>query len=213
MKAYIFDLDGTIANTLEDITCAVNTMLISYSFPIFTTDEIRERIGKGARNLISRALPEDKVEDEAFFQEALEKYQKCYDTCCLDRVSLYDGVFEAVTRLRENGVKLAVLTNKDHRHAQPIVEKLLPGTFDIVLGYDSSFPHKPDPTAVRYIMKELGVSESETAFVGDSRVDVETARNAGVLSVGVSWGFAGLGAFDKTPPDLIITKAEELLLV
>ncbi len=214
MKAYIFDLDGTLANTIDDITYAINTMLMSYSFPIFTTDEIKMKIGNGAKNLILRSLPENKRDDEEFVLEALKKYQGIYDEHCLDKVRLYDGLFEVLTRLSKEGKKLAVVTNKDAVHAKSIVEKLIPNVFDKVIGYDGTFPHKPCPDSVVYLMKEFGVSPEETAFVGDLWVDVETSRNSSALSVGVGWGFLGVSSFDENhKPDVIITSAEELLAI
>ncbi len=214
MKAYIFDLDGTVANTIDDITRAVNSMLVSYSLPIFTTDEIKLKIGNGAKNLVKRSLPEEKAEDEAFVVEALKNYQAKYDEYCLDKVRLYDGLYDVLVNLKKQGKHLAIVTNKDASHAAAIVDKLIPNTFDKVIGYDGTFPHKPAPDAVLSLMKEFCVTPSETAFIGDLWVDVETARRAHTLCVGVSWGFLGTDVYKgEHVPDVIIERAEDLYLI
>jgi phosphoglycolate phosphatase len=214
MKAYIFDLDGTVANTLEDLTCAINLMLVEYSFPIFTLEEIKAKIGNGARNLVMRSLPEEVREDSAFVDKAMKTYQNFYSEHCLDKVCLYSGVEQVLRQLKTDGKQLAIITNKDNNHAKMIIDKLVPNTFDIVLGFRDDFPHKPSPESTNWVMEKLGVKKEETVFIGDSPVDIKTARNAGVLSVGVDWGFVDLKSVSELErPDVIITKAEELLLI
>ena len=214
MKAYLFDLDGTVVNTLEDITCAVNLMLVEYSFPIFTLEEIRQKIGNGARKLVQRALPENVAEDDEFVDKALRTYQDFYTAHCTDKVSVYPGLEAVLRQMKNDGKKLAVVTNKDHMHATVITDKLLPGVFDVVLGYNGRFPHKPNPESVLSIIKDFGVAPEEAAFVGDTWVDVETGRNAGMKTVGVEWGFSGLASYDENhQPDVILTKSEDLFLI
>ncbi len=211
MKAYLFDLDGTVVNTLEDITCAVNLMLVEYSFPIFTLEEIRHKIGNGARKLVERALPENVRDDSEFVDRALKTYQNFYTEHCTDKVRVYDGLDKVLHDLKSQGKKLAIVTNKDHIHATVIADKLLPGVFDVVLGYNGEFPHKPDPASVLSILEKFGLDPADAAFVGDTWVDVETGRNAGMKSVGVEWGFSGLAAYDENhKPDVILTSAEDL---
>ena len=211
MKAYLFDLDGTVVNTLEDITCAINLMLVEYSFPIFTVEEIRLKIGNGARKLVERSLPETVRSDAEFVDRALKTYQSFYTAHCTDKVYVYNGLEKALLDLKENGKKLAIVTNKDHIHATVIIDKLLPGVFDTVLGYNGEFPHKPDPSSVLSILEDFGVVPEDAAFVGDTWVDVETGRNAGMMTVGVEWGFSGLASYDENhKPDVILTKADDL---
>lgn len=214
MKAYLFDLDGTVVNTLEDITCAINLMLVEYKFPIFTLDEIRQKIGNGARKLVKRSLPENVANDDAFVDKALRTYQDFYTAHCTDKVSVYPGLEEVLRQMKKDGKKLAIVTNKDHMHATLITDKLLPGVFDVVLGYNGTFPHKPNPESVLSIIKDFGVSPEEATFVGDTWVDVETGRNAGMKTVGVEWGFSGLASYDEDhQPDAILTKAEDLFMI
>ena len=214
MEAYIFDLDGTLINSFRDLCYSINTMLISYSFPIFTIDEVMEMVGKGARNLVTRALPEDKRGDEEFVSEALLKYQRIYDEHCLDKVCLYDGLYPVLTRLHDEGKRLAIVTNKDAGHARAIVEKLVPGIFDEVIGYGSGFLHKPSPDAVNCLLEKFGVSRDKTVFVGDMAVDAMCAQNAGVRCALVTWGPLGEKVSDITPsPDFVISSADELLTI
>jgi len=214
MKAYLFDLDGTVVNTLEDITCAVNLMLVEYSFPVFTLEEIRQKIGNGARKLVQRALPEDKAKDDGLVDRALRTYQDFYTAHCTDKVSVYPGLGDVLRQMKKDGKKLGIVTNKDNMHATVIIDKLLPGVFDVVLGYDGRFPHKPNPESVLSILKDFGVTPDEAAFVGDTWVDVETGRNAGMKTVGVEWGFSGLASYDENhKPDAILTRAEDLYMI
>lgn len=211
MKAYLFDLDGTVVNTLEDITCAVNLMLVEYSFPIFTLEEIRQKIGNGARKLVERSLPESVRDDAEFVDRALKTYQNFYTEHCTDKVCVYEGLERVLRELKASGKKLAIVTNKDHMHATVIIDKLLPGVFDVVLGYNGEFPHKPNPASVLSILEKFGVTPEEAAFVGDTWVDVETGRNAGMTTLGVEWGFSGLASYDeKHKPDVILTSADDL---
>lgn len=211
MKLFIFDLDGTVCDTLEDIAYAVNLMLAEYSFPLFTKDEIKKKIGNGARILVKKSLPENKREDDCFLNSALEKYRNYYSEHCLDKVKVYDGLDSVLHTLSKHGKKLAVVTNKDLNHATSITEKLFPGVFCTVIGYDGTYPHKPDPSAVNHILKKYGISAEDAAFVGDSQVDVETGRNSRLLTVGVEWGFKGLDSYDKNRmPDIIVTAPQEL---
>jgi phosphoglycolate phosphatase len=211
MKAYIFDLDGTVVDTLEDITCAINLMLVEYGFPIFTVEEIRKKIGNGARKLVERSLPDNVRGDSEFIDRALKTYQDFYSAHCTDKVSVYTGLDKVLRKMHGDGKKLAIITNKDHIHATVIIDKLLPDVFDVVLGYNGDFPHKPNPESVFSVLEKLSVAPEDTAFIGDSWVDVETGRNAGLLSVGVDWGFLGLDSFDENhKPDIILTSAEDL---
>ncbi len=209
-KALIFDLDGTLVNTVSDIAGAVNAMLEHYGFPKHDDEAVQRMIGKGAKNLITQALP-DKNRTPEFIDEALECYRSCYDRNLIVKTYVYEGLHEVLLTLKNDGVKMAVLSNKDDRHVKEIVKKLMPGFFISADGFSPLYPHKPAPDAVLAIMKKMGVTREETAFVGDSAVDVQTAKNVGMTSVGVSWGFGGAAAFSDNVPDIIVDLPSELL--
>ncbi len=209
-RALIFDLDGTLVNTVSDIANAVNEMLIRYGFPIHDDDTVRKMIGKGAKNLISQVLPEKNRTPE-FIDEALEYYRDCYDKKLIVKTHIYEGLLDVLLKLKSNGVKMAVLSNKDDRHVKKIVKALLPDIFVLANGFSPIYPHKPAPDSVFAIMETMGVKKEETAYVGDSAVDIQTARNAGITAIGVSWGFSGISAFDNNVPDIIVNSPSELL--
>lgn len=211
-KALIFDLDGTLVNTLSDIAGSVNEMLSHYGFELHSDDEIRRMIGKGARNLITQALPEGR-RDKGFVDEALEYYRKCYDINTVVKSYVYEGVAELLEEFKKRGVKMAVLSNKDDGHVKKIVDALLPDYFLFANGFSPIFPHKPSPDSVLAMMKEMGVTKAETAFVGDSAVDVQTAHNAGILSIGVSWGIGGASSFIDCNPDVLVNTPSEILKI
>lgn len=210
MKTFIFDLDGTVVNTLDDIAYNINLMLEHYSFKPHSVEEIRVMVGNGARKLVERALPENK-RSSSFIEEALKVYQKFYDNNIIVKTFVYDGMKDTLIKLKEKGCSLAIISNKDERHVTEVVDKLLPNVFDIVKGFDGAFPHKPAPDVVLNVINRLDSKLWETCFVGDSKVDILTAENTGIMSVGVLWGFGGERSFYECSPDVVITSPEELL--
>ena len=205
-------MDGTVVNTLDDIAYNINLMLSYYSFKTHTVEEIKGMIGNGAKKLVERALPKEKV-NENFLDEALKTYQNFYDKNIVKDTFVYEGLENVLVSLKNSGVKLAVISNKDERHVTEVIDVLLPGIFDIVWGYNGRFPHKPDPSSVIAIIDIFGLTKEEVAFVGDSKVDILTAKNTGIKSVGVSWGFGGVHSFDECTPDIIIDLPQELLKI
>lgn len=205
-KALIFDLDGTLVDTLSDIASAVNSMLSHYGFPLHQEDEIRKMIGKGAKNLISQALPSDEI---GMLDEALAYYRQCYDSNLVVKTHAYDGVLDVLHNFKEKGVKLAILSNKDDCHVKRITDALMPDLFVSANGFSPMFPHKPAPDSLFAIMDQMKVSSAETAYVGDSAVDVQTARNANVMAIGVTWGFGGEASFAMDAPDVLIRDPHE----
>lgn len=210
MKNFIFDLDGTVVNTIDDIAYNINLMLGRYSFKQHTIEEVRGMVGNGARKLVERALPEN-ARSEEFIKEALDVYQKFYDENLIVNTFVYDGMKDVLLKLKEKGCFLAVISNKDHRHVLEVVNKLLPDVFDVVKGYDGKYPHKPSPEVVLSVMESLEAAQDETCFVGDSKVDILTAENTGIKSVGVLWGFGGENSFYECCPDITIRTPKQLL--
>lgn len=189
-QAAVFDLDGTLVDSLADLADSANSMLASYGFPMHDMDAYRYFVGNGSRKLIGRILPSERSADAAFVNEALARYQACYAERLLDKTKPYDGIPEMLEELRRRNIPLAICTNKHQSAADTIVGKLFPqGLFREVIGDTKGLPRKPDPQKVLYIAARMGVTPVHTAYFGDSAVDMDTAHNAGMLAVGVLWGF------------------------
>ena len=186
-RAAIFDMDGTLTDTLEDLHVSVNEMLEHYNFPTRTLDEVRRFVGNGARKLMIRALPADKVD---FVDEALSFYNDCYARHCTDKVKPYAGIMNLLAALTAKKIPLGICTNKQHFAAVEIAEKILaPIKFPYVSGDEPNRPRKPDPTCALACAEKFSVAPEDVAYFGDTAVDMNTAHNAGFLAVGVTWGF------------------------
>ena len=208
-RAAIFDLDGTLTNTLEDLHAAVNEMLAQFNFPTRTLDEVRQFVGNGARNLMTRALPADKIN---FVDEALAAYNECYARRCTDKVKPYAGIPELLETLSAKKIPLGICTNKQHFAAIAIAEKILaPIKFAQVSGDEPNQPRKPNPTRPLAVAKSCGVAPEDVAYFGDTAVDIETAHNAGFLSVGVTWGFRPRSELVDSGAQIIVDSPQEIL--
>ncbi len=190
-KGIIFDLDGTLANTMLDLQSGMNDMLRIKGLPERSLEELIKGINRGAREFVRASLTDDRKNDEEFLDGCYKLYSECYARHCNEQTSLYDTVAEGIALLKKMGIKLAVLSNKQDSFTKAIIEKLFPeNTFDMVLGHiDGRFPHKPKPDSTQHIVDKLGLKAEEMLFVGDSNVDMETAQNSGIYPVGVSWGY------------------------
>ena len=207
MKLAIFDLDGTLADTLEDLADAVNFGLRELGYPEHPYGSYNLFVGNGVQKLCFRALPDDAKQDT---DRLLEIFTEYYNEHFLDKTYLYDGIYETISVLAENGVRLAVATNKPHGFAVDIVRTLLPEfEFVKVLGGCAEREKKPDPAIINEILEALP-SGTETFMIGDSNVDIHTAQNAGITSIGCIWGFrsrdelvmAGADHIAETPQDI-----------
>lgn len=189
VKAVIFDLDGTLLNTLADIGNAVNRILSDRGYPTHPVDRYRFFVGDGWEMLIKRALPEsastrDRV--RACVEESMVEYGKTWDAT----TTPYDGIPELLNHLTLEGIQLAVLSNKPHVFTRQYVDKLLAAwTFENVIGVSSRFPKKPDPAGALSILNGLNLDKRDCLFMGDTGVDMQTAAAAGIFSVGAAWGF------------------------
>lgn len=189
-KAAIFDLDGTLINSLEDLANSANVMLESYGFPTHPIDPYRYFVGNGSRKLIKRCLPKEKGADPDFVEEALARYKKIYAAHTQDKTRPYDGIPEMLAALKRMNIPMGICTNKHQSAAEDIVNAMFPsGMFVTVIGDQPGLPRKPDPKKVLRMAEEYGVKPEETAYFGDTSVDMDTAVNAGMLPVGVLWGF------------------------
>jgi phosphoglycolate phosphatase len=188
-RAVIFDLDGTLLDTLEDIADSANSVLRRRGFPAHPTDEYRYFVGDGVRKLIERILPPEK-RTETFVDLCLAEMRQEYGGRWNVKTRPYDGVPELLDSLRGHGVKRAVLSNKPDDLTRACVDELLSDwSFDVVAGYGGEIPHKPDPTGALEVARRLGVNPDRIAMVGDSDIDMRAAVDAGMYPVGATWGF------------------------
>ncbi len=210
-KLLIFDLDGTLADTLYTIRDAVNMCLYEFGLPTRSYDEVRAAVGNGTRVLMEKSVPCEVLHDRERFEEIFARFGECYAET-YDRIDgCYDGLYDAIIALHARGFKLAVLSNKPDEFVKGIVKKLFPdGVFALSLG-QTQLPKKPDPTVPHMICKELYALPADTYFIGDSEVDVATAKNAGFHSVAVSWGFRERAQLEAVEPEVIIDTPDELL--
>ncbi len=213
LKALLFDLDGTLLDSLADIAAAMNRMLAERGLPACDTDEIRRMVGDGMRQLVVRALPEDQ-HDEATVDACLAAYRGHYETLWQTATRPYEGIPELLDELRRRGFKLGVISNKAHRFTVPMTEHFFGSDgFAVVLGQRDEVPRKPDPAGALEAAALLGVTPAECAYVGDSGIDMEFAANSGMTGIGVTWGLrdaAELRAAGAT--HLVDTPAQVLAL-
>ena len=189
-KLVIFDLDGTLLNTIDDLGTAANHTLAELGLPQHTLDEYRLMVGNGMRKLIMRALPQDKASDDAFVDSTLQQFLEYYADHIDVHTKPYPGIPELINTLSTAGYQLAVASNKIQAGAEKLIEKFFPGIpFVSVMGNSPLYPLKPDAAVVEYIMQEAGTDRAHTVMVGDSGTDIQTARNAGIPIIAVSWGF------------------------
>lgn len=212
LKAVLFDLDGTLADTLTDLATSVNHALSHFGFPTHETEKYKYFVGNGMSVLVTRVLPEDKRDKKTHAEvktEFLSHYAKHY----ADNTRVYSGLPEVVSTLKEKGIKVAVVTNKAHAAAIDVVKKLYPDTFDIVLGQKEGVPTKPAPDMPLEVMRQLGVKPEECAFVGDSGPDAATGVNCGAVPIGVLWGFRAADELRENGAKYLAATPKELLSV
>ncbi|HXE75835.1 MAG TPA: HAD-IA family hydrolase [Candidatus Xenobia bacterium] len=208
LRVFIFDLDGTLIDSKLDLALAVNATREKFGLGPLAHEVIFDYIGDGAPMLVRRAL--DHTEDDALVAEALPFFLSYYREHMLDNTVLYPGVREALDQLAADGRVLTVLTNKPERFSKMILEGLgVAPHFRLVYGGNSFERKKPDPIGVETILRETGAAKEQALLVGDSEIDVQTARNAGVRVVGVSYGL-GSERLAEHPPDLMVDSLVEL---
>ena len=189
-RLVIFDLDGTLLNTIADLAAGVNHTLAAHGLPQHTIEEYTLMVGNGMRKLVMRALPENFAADDTFVDNTLAQFLEYYADHIDIYTKPYPGIPELIKALAEQGYKLAVASNKIQKGAEILVNKFFPGIpFVAVMGNSPLYPLKPDAALVEYIMQKAGTDRAHTIMVGDSGTDIQTARNAGIPVIAVSWGF------------------------
>lgn len=209
-KAVIFDLDGTLINTIEDLANATNYMLRNFNYPTHEVKAYKMMVGNGMKKLVQRALPEEKRQ-EPHLTECLNIFLDYYNLHSTDKTVAYDGMIATIEKIKAAGFKIGVVTNKAEGSAKAILAKLYPDVFDVIVGQREEFPTKPDPSSTLYAMKVLQVKPNECLFVGDSGVDIQTAVNSGAYPVGVLWGFRDETELVKNGAKKTISYPEQLL--
>ncbi len=208
-SAVIFDLDGTLLDTLDDITSAANAALAEFDRPAVDQSDMRLLVGSGLHVLLQRASG---IEDDAVLEKLVARYRLHYERAMLDQTHLYAGISEMLDGCQGLGVPMSVLSNKPHRFTAPIGEHYLSRwCFVRLLGHEDGTLRKPDPGVALQLAGVMGRKPSDVVFVGDSSVDILTARNAGMLSVAVTWGFRDIESLEAAGPDHIIRHPRELV--
>lgn len=187
-KAVIFDLDGTLVNSIEDIADAMNTVLKSYNYPTHSYEAYKYFVGSGIRNLVIKALPENQRNDKKI-NTYFEAMMTVYSNQCVNKTKPYDGIIDLLNQLKLHNLKMSVLSNKADALTKKITLHLFPDYFEPIFGLSIEGLKKPNPIIALEICKTLKVLPEETIYVGDTAIDMQTATNANMLAVGVSWGF------------------------
>lgn len=214
MKTVIFDLDGTLVDTAEDLGDSVSAALAELGLPIHTTEEYISYVGNGTLMLVKRSLPENLRDDEELLNKAHDLFCNHYAAHYLDKSRVYDGIPEVVKALKDSGLRLYVLTNKPYQFASKIIEACFPkGTFELVTGSGQGFPRKPDPSYENYLIEQSGADKSEAIHIGDSGTDIETAHNAGIPCIACTWGFRSRESLIEAGADFIVDEPGEILKI
>ena len=212
IKACIFDLDGTLTNTLKTLAHFVNTETAKYGLPPAPVDAFKYFAGNGARTLIQRVLAYHHSSDTQLEDRILKDYNAAYDSNFLYLCTLYSGVEEMIAQLQKKMIKLAVLSNKPQPTTEKVVEAFFGTTvFSAVFGQREGIPIKPHPAGVFEILQQFCCEKSECLYIGDTAVDIETGKAAGLDTVGVLWGFRERKELEEAGASYIIEKPEELL--
>lgn len=207
-RAVLFDLDGTIADTLADLTASLNVVLSQYGQPARTKEEVCSFIGNGILLLVERAFPSGT--DGAVMKAAQKDFLAYYGAHFAEETKPYPDVLALLNELSTAGVKLALVSNKSHEMVCGIANRFFSGIFSYALGCSEKTPRKPDPTGVFLAMQALGVSKEEACYVGDSEVDVQTAQNAQLDCICVDWGFRTHEELKTAGASVILSKVEEI---
>ena len=213
-KACIFDLDGTLTDTLASLSYSVNATLKELGLGQITDEQCKAFVGNGARHLIERSLEAAGDPELTRIDEAMETYGRIFKVNCTYQVKAYPGVEDMLHELKARGIRLAVLSNKPHVQTQDVVRTFF-GTdlFDWVQGQKEGVPRKPDPAAAVYIANQLQVSENECVYIGDSDVDMKTGNAAGMKTVGVTWGFRSKEVLIEHGAHCTIDHAKDLIAI
>lgn len=210
-QAVLFDLDGTLLDTIDDLTDSMNAVLARRGRPQHSREDYKIFVGSGTRELVRLALP-DACRDETTVTQCEEELKVHYEAHCMDRTRPFEGIDCLLDALTKRGLRMAILSNKPDAFVQRLVRALLPRwAFDVVQGELPGIPKKPDPAVPLMIARRLGVEPAQILYIGDSGIDMETAANAGMYPVGVLWGFRGERELRSHGARLLFSQPHELL--
>lgn len=208
-KTLIFDLDGTLLNTLLDLASSVNYAMRECRFCERTTDEVRRFIGNGVEVLIRRAVPEGTSEEE--YKKALDVFKTHYKQNSRNKTAPYDGICDILKRLKADGYKLAIVSNKVDFAVKDLRDEFFNGLIDVAIGDSDATRTKPEPDMVYKAIEELGADIESCIYIGDTDVDIETAKNSGMDCISVSWGFRTRKELEEYGATMIADCAEDIL--
>ncbi len=213
-RGIIFDLDGTLINTLDDLADSVNEALLESGYPTWPVDDYRLKVGRGFRNLMENSIPADKREDGAVIDAVLKRFVAAYDRRYMNKSCPYKGMEALLAALEAEYIQVAVNSNKRTDYTEKLIAKLFPRTpFVAVFGERQGVPKKPDPAGALEIADMMKLEPEEILYIGDSGTDMQTGKNAGMDTVGVAWGFRGSGELSANGAVYIVETAEEILSV
>ena len=211
INTIIFDLDGTLLDTLDDLSNSVNYALRQHLMPQRSQKEIRSFLGNGIANLMRRSVPDGTTDDK--FNETFLTFREHYVDHCLDLTKPYVGIMSLLDELKQKGIKMAIVSNKLHPAVQELNERFFKGYINSAVGESATVRRKPNPDAVIAALRELKSTKEEALYVGDSEVDLATARNVGMACVCVSWGFRDRDLLRTLNPDFLIDEPKELFQI
>lgn len=210
-KAVIFDLDGTLLNTLTDLANSMNAVLSKHGYPTHPVDDYRYLTGGGVKELVSKALPLE-ARNENLVEKLVEDLLSEYEKHCFDTTHPYDGILDLLSTLKKAGIRMAVLSNKQDKFTKLMVHRLLADVeFEVILGARDNVPKKPDPTSAIEIVSIMKLLPKEFIYLGDSDLDMQTALSAGMYPVGALWGFRSSQELLQSGAKALIEKPIELL--
>lgn len=210
IQGFIFDLDGTLLDTAEDLCDSVNVAMELNSLPTFSVDDIKRMVGNGIKNLITQSLPKDS--DDQRIEQVLHQFKTDYASRYMTKSHPYKGILATLNQLQAKNIKLSVVSNKMNDYTQTMIKHYFPQVnFIYVTGELEGVDRKPDPTLTLEAINAMGLAKEHILYVGDTRVDMQTAHNAGLKSVGVTWGFRSQKELEDHHADFIIRTPKELL--
>lgn len=211
VRCCIFDLDGTLLDTLTALRITVNCMLEHFGYPPVGEDKIKRFVGDGYKMLVERALLDAGDEGLAHYEEGLRVYTELFAVHSMDEVKPYDGIVELLAAMKERGIRIAVLSNKPHERTVENIEAVFgKGYFDLVAGERPEIPRKPNPAGVYRILETLGVQPEDCLYFGDTNTDMQTGLGAGLVTVGVTWGFRERAELESYDPQYVVDHPREV---
>ena len=206
----IFDLDGTLLDTLDDLTDSMNYMLGKHNFPLRTRNEVRNFVGNGVRKLVERAIPTEYKADDEFIDKFYNDFSLYYNSHSDVKTSPYPGTLDMLDKLLENGFDIAIVSNKIDSAVKSLSAKFFGGRIRSAIGEKPSIRHKPEADMVFMAMEEMGADKENSIYIGDSEVDIQTAKNAGIPCISVLWGFKDRNFLEDSGATTIVESMEEL---